>query len=69
MTVGRYFTGKPCKRGHVAERYLSTRGCVECLTRAPREVPAEPVTTLTLRVHGDVELPRLVAFYTALVGA
>ena len=25
-----YFTGKPCKRGHVAERYVSGNGCVEC---------------------------------------
>jgi hypothetical protein len=26
----RYFTGKPCKRGHVAERYVSTPTCVVC---------------------------------------
>ena len=26
----RYFTGKPCKRGHVAERLVSTRTCVDC---------------------------------------
>jgi predicted Fe-S protein YdhL (DUF1289 family) len=26
----RYFTGKPCKRGHVDERYV-TRGCIACL--------------------------------------
>lgn len=25
-----YFTGKPCKRGHVSHRYKSTRRCVEC---------------------------------------
>lgn len=25
-----YFTGKPCKRGHVLERYVSTRVCVNC---------------------------------------
>ena len=28
-----YFTGKPCKRGHTALRYVSTRQCVECVTR------------------------------------
>jgi hypothetical protein len=27
----RYFTGKPCKRGHVCERIISNRRCVECL--------------------------------------
>jgi len=26
----RYYTGKPCRRGHVAERYVSTRTCVTC---------------------------------------
>jgi hypothetical protein len=28
----RYFTGNPCKRGHVAERFVSTRTCVDCHT-------------------------------------
>ena len=26
----RYFTGVPCKHGHVAERFVSTRGCIIC---------------------------------------
>lgn len=26
----RYFTGKPCKRGHTAERLVATKQCVEC---------------------------------------
>lgn len=26
-----YFTGKPCKRSHVAERYVSSYACVACL--------------------------------------
>lgn len=26
----RYFTGKPCSRGHLAERYVSSFCCVEC---------------------------------------
>lgn len=26
----KYLTGKPCKRGHVAERRVSTNDCVEC---------------------------------------
>lgn len=26
----RYFTGKPCKYGHIAERFVGTRSCVEC---------------------------------------
>lgn len=26
----RYYTGTPCSRGHLAERRVSSRGCVEC---------------------------------------
>lgn len=28
--VIRYFTGKPCRRGHIADRFTSSRQCVEC---------------------------------------
>ena len=27
----RYFTGKPCKHGHVSERYTNSKHCIECL--------------------------------------
>lgn len=27
----RYFTGKACPRGHIAERFVSNGGCYECL--------------------------------------
>jgi hypothetical protein len=30
LGLTRYFTGKPCKRGHVAERVLTTGFCIEC---------------------------------------
>jgi hypothetical protein len=30
MAASKYSTGKPCKRGHTAERYVSTRQCVAC---------------------------------------
>lgn len=26
----RYITGKPCKHGHIAERFVSSRNCCEC---------------------------------------
>ncbi len=35
--LARYFTGKPCPHGHVAERWASTSRCVEC-DRKYREV-------------------------------
>lgn len=28
--LSHYFTGKPCKRGHIAKRSVVRRGCVEC---------------------------------------
>lgn len=28
-----YYTGEPCKNGHVAPRYVSTGGCTACLKR------------------------------------
>ena len=57
----RFFTGKPCRRGHVSERYVSNAACVECLTMtshnfvqtqsgvgtfAPDRVPAPSEATL-----------------------
>ncbi len=27
----RYFTGKPCLRGHITERFVSTASCIECM--------------------------------------
>ena len=30
----RYYTGKPCKRGHKSERYVSGSACVECMNSA-----------------------------------
>lgn len=29
----RYFTGKPCLRGHIAERFVSTKVCVVCASK------------------------------------
>lgn len=30
----RYFTGKPCRKGHVSQRYVSTWSCVVCQARS-----------------------------------
>ncbi|MBP6514035.1 MAG: hypothetical protein KA224_02575 [Steroidobacteraceae bacterium] len=30
----RYFTGKPCPHGHVAERLVSSMGCIACASRS-----------------------------------
>lgn len=36
----RFFTGQPCKYGHVTERFISNRECVEC-HRLRREASRE----------------------------
>ena len=40
--LARYFTGKPCPHGHVAERWASTSRCVEC-ERKYREANREKI--------------------------
>ena len=39
LKMKRYFTGKPCKYGHLSERLVSTTRCVECI-RDYKEVNA-----------------------------
>lgn len=34
--LGRYYTGRPCKRGHIAERATSNRTCLQCRRKGPR---------------------------------
>lgn len=34
----RYFTGKPCKKGHISERYVNGGSCVECHAPRPRRI-------------------------------
>lgn len=38
LGLKKYFTGKPCKQGHIAERYVLKSTCTECLieSRAKR---------------------------------
>jgi hypothetical protein len=39
-----YFTGEPCKHGHTAPRYVSTTGCLDCLTKFRRLKAKNPHT-------------------------
>lgn len=48
----RYFTGKKCKNGHVAERLVSKQACVECIRiqkRRARENQSIQLYSSTLR--------------------
>lgn len=40
LGLRRYFTGRVCKRGHLAERYVINGGCVDCLN--PPAMPLAP---------------------------
>ena len=35
-----YFTGKPCKNGHLALRYVTTSSCVDCSKRHVQKIRA-----------------------------
>ncbi len=37
----RYFTGKPCKRGHITERYVVDYSCVDCHREWDKSHPEE----------------------------
>lgn len=38
LSLGRlvYFTGEPCKHGHIAERWVANRACAECIRQRQR---------------------------------
>jgi hypothetical protein len=36
LGLKRFFTGEPCLKGHVAERWVKSRTCVECVLRRHR---------------------------------
>jgi hypothetical protein len=49
LGLTRYFTGKPCKYGHIAERLVSNRRCSVCLTILRREWDIDNPDKLSIR--------------------
>ena len=57
----KYFTGRPCTRGHLTLRYTKTGGCIACNNIAHQErskklrevvsVKQQGLTKVTLHVH------------------
>lgn len=47
LGLATYFTGNPCKNGHVSERYTKHRSCIECL----RECAAREESKKWMREH------------------
>jgi len=58
LGLSHYFTGKPCKRGHVTRRFTSTRSCVECQAMHCKAVPLEEKRRIA-RKYEKTGKPRL----------
>lgn len=71
----RYFTGKPCKYGHIAERPVGNGQCVEC-ARISRAQRAKDSKALRGKEEIEVNIPEclgpyrdhMVRFFAAMVG-
>lgn len=51
--LNRFFTGKPCRNGHIAERYVINGTCVECANNSAKRHNNEFVMALRA-AKGDV---------------
>ncbi len=57
LRLVRYFTGKPCKHGHVGERRTDTGNCIECqwlAQQTPERKAANILYTRRLRAEALV---------------
>jgi 5-methylcytosine-specific restriction endonuclease McrA len=51
--LNKFFTGKPCKYGHISERYTRNNNCVECaLINSTRQAKEKPEKILEYRKNG-----------------
>lgn len=55
----RYFTGKPCKRGHIAERTTSSGTCVMCELLWKRTGTGKAISNKATRTYRAVNKARL----------
>lgn len=69
----RFYTGRPCKHGHLAERFVSGGACVECTNPPIRAIPPtyepyRPTLILPVALDGAQrnELERLLWGWTAI---
>jgi len=54
----RYSTGKPCARGHISERYVSTGGCIACLMGARNLLRQTQLSASRGELEVTVRVPR-----------
>lgn len=53
LGLKRYFTGMPCKNGHVAERYMQSSNCVECQNEKANSDEGRRYRSKYMKVHKD----------------
>lgn len=53
----RFYTGKPCKRGHDAQRFVTTGGCVACNASRAKVFSQAAQAASTARVQGLFAYP------------
>ena len=65
----RYFTGKPCKHGHVAERFVSNGGCITCYKMRTAKPPRGQCRIPAGWTIPETQLTALQAYIVAHGGA
>lgn len=45
----RFFTGQPCKNGHISERLISSGTCLVCDAEKKRQLRADPIASIKIR--------------------
>jgi len=60
-----FFTGKPCKYGHVAPRFVSTGGCSECNSARAARFRKDAPARFSYDLHPD-DVAAALAFCQAL---
>ena len=60
LRINKYYTGSPCKRDHISQRYTTTGLCVACISerakrfsKAVRDTPPDTVSLKDRYVHPD----------------
>lgn len=66
--LSRYFTGKACRSGHIAERYTVSSSCVECVHPKLNRVDKSQLIRKRFRVYDDhLEIFKSALFAAAIV--
>lgn len=53
-----YNTGMPCKNGHLSDRLVSTRQCIECLKLRPKSTRSKPSIIARKRINSRRRRPQ-----------